>query len=240
VESTRGKSGLPPFRLWHLFRRLDRIPGEWRMRLSSVEAGEINDEFINSAADCEHLCPQFHPALQSGSTSVLRRMRRRYTAERFLEKLDRMRQKLDRPAFSTDVIVGFPGETEAEFEETLATCRQAGFMKMHIFPFSPRRETPAADYPDQVHGEVKNERVRRLEALERELAQRYYASLIGCDLEVLVEGLSPTRPGWVAGTDRRYVPVEFPGQPDDEGRMLRAVGQTVAREALLAERIVLQ
>lgn len=240
VESTRGKSGLPPFRLWHLFRRLDRIPGEWRMRLSSVEAGEINDEFINAAADCEHLCPQFHPALQSGSTAVLRRMRRRYTAERFLEKLDRMRQKLDRPAFSTDVIVGFPGETEAEFEETLATCRHSGFMKMHIFPFSPRRETPAADYPDQVHGEVKNERVRRLEALERELAQRYYASLIGCDLEVMVEGLSPTRPGWVAGTDRRYVPVEFPGQPDDEGRMLRAVGRTVAREALLAERIVLQ
>lgn len=207
------------------------------MRLSSVEAGEINDEFINAAADCEHLCPQFHPALQSGSNTVLRRMRRRYSVERFLEKLDRMREKLDRPAFSTDVIVGFPGETDAEFEETLATCRQAGFMKIHIFPFSPRQGTPAADFAEPVHGEVKNERVGRLELLERELAQRYYGSLIGCDLEVMVEGLSPTRPGWVAGTDRRYVPVELPGAPDDEGRMLRAVGRTVAREALLAERV---
>ncbi|MDG2358851.1 MAG: radical SAM protein, partial [Planctomycetaceae bacterium] len=82
VETTRGKSGLPPFRLWHLFERLDRIPGNWRMRLSSVEAVEVNDEFIKAAANCEHLCPQFHPSLQSGSEAVLRRMRRRYSMAR--------------------------------------------------------------------------------------------------------------------------------------------------------------
>ena len=79
VDSTRGRSGRAPFRLWHLFRRLDRIAGEWRMRLSSIEAAEMNDDFISAAADCEHLCPQFHPALQSGSEAVLRRMRRRYS-----------------------------------------------------------------------------------------------------------------------------------------------------------------
>ena len=236
VDATRGRSGLPPFRLWHLFRRLDRIPGNWRMRLSSVEAGEINEEFIQSAADCEHLCPQFHPALQSGSEAVLRRMRRRYSVARFLEKLERMREMLDYPAFSTDVIVGFPGETETEFEETLETCRQAGFMKIHVFPFSPRQGTPAADFPDQVHGEVKNQRVRRLEQLERELAQQYYAQLVGRELEVMVEGSSPTREGWVAGTDRRYVPVELPGTSDDEGRMVRATGKSVTVGALLAER----
>ncbi|MBC8114124.1 MAG: radical SAM protein, partial [Candidatus Saccharimonas sp.] len=94
VDTTRGRTGLPPFRLSHLFRRLDRIPGSWRMRLSSIEAAEIDDDFISAAADCEHLCPQFHPALQSGSNTVLHRMRRRYTIERFLDKIDRLRECL--------------------------------------------------------------------------------------------------------------------------------------------------
>src|SRR5690606_19272298 len=92
VDTTRKKSGQPPFRLWHLFRKLDRIPGQWRMRLSSIEANEVDDDFIKAAADCEHLCPQFHPALQSGSNGVLERMRRRYRVGRFLDKLDRIRQ----------------------------------------------------------------------------------------------------------------------------------------------------
>src|SRR5262249_26236180 len=133
VEATRGRSGLPPFRLWHLFRRLDRIPGDWRVRLLGIGTGEVNDGFISPPADCERLCPQLHPALQSGSDAVLSRMRRRYRVERFLEKIERMRQRLDRPAFSTDMIVGFPGETDTDFEQSLAACRRAGFMKVHIF-----------------------------------------------------------------------------------------------------------
>jgi threonylcarbamoyladenosine tRNA methylthiotransferase MtaB len=155
VDTTRGKTGLPPFRLWHLFRQLDRIPGNWRMRLSSIEANEVDEDFFRAAADCEHLCPQFHPALQSGSDTVLTRMRRRYRVGKFLDKLDRIRQFMPEVAFTTDVIVGFPGESDQEFEETVETCQQAGFMKIHIFPFSPRRGTPAATYPDQVSSEVR-------------------------------------------------------------------------------------
>ena len=150
VDTTRGKSGLPPFRLWHLFEKLDKIPGDWRMRLSSIEAAEVNEEFIKTAANCEHLCPQFHPALQSGSDTVLRRMRRRYYVHRFLEKVEMVREGLNDPAFTTDVIVGFPGETDEEFEQTMETCRQARFMKIHVFPFSAREGTPAATMPDQV------------------------------------------------------------------------------------------
>ena len=234
VDATRGKSGLPPFRLWHLFRRLDRIPGEWRMRLSSVEAAEINDDFISAAADCEHLCPQFHPSLQSGSDTVLRRMRRRYYVHRFLEKIDRMRARLDRPAFTTDVIVGFPGETEAEFEETLATCRRAGFMKIQIFPFSARKGTPAATFAGQVPPEVRKERMQRLSALERQLARRYYESLIGSEVEVLAERESDERAGWVRGTDRRYVPVELPGPSDRIGTLVRGRGVEVDEDCLRA------
>ena len=160
VDTTRGKSGKTPFRLWHLFERLDRIPGSWRMRLSSIEAAEIQDDFIQAAANCEHLCPQFHPSLQSGADTVLRRMRRRYSIARFLEKLDRIRERLDNPAFTTDVIVGFPGETEEEFQQTLDACRRAGFLKIHIFPYSTREGTPAAGFSDQIDPRVRKEPLR--------------------------------------------------------------------------------
>ncbi len=236
VDTTRGKSGSPPFRLWHLFRRLDRIPGEWRMRLSSIEAAEIHDDFIKAAADCEHLCPQFHPSLQSGSDSVLRRMRRRYHIHRFLEKVGRMRQMLDNPAFTTDVIVGFPGETEDEFEQTLDACQHVGFMKIHIFPFSARRSTPAASFPDQVPSDVKKERCQRLAVLERQLAKTYYQSLVGKNLQVLVERQSKDNPDLVRGSDRRYVPVEIPGSSDDIGSFVTAHGQRALHDHLEAVR----
>ncbi|WP_237729344.1 tRNA (N(6)-L-threonylcarbamoyladenosine(37)-C(2))-methylthiotransferase MtaB [Schlesneria paludicola] len=235
VDTSRGRSGQARFRLPDLLRQLDRIPGDWRMRLSSIEAAEVDDAFIAAAADCQHLCPQFHPALQSGSNSVLQRMRRRYSVESFLDKLARMRELLEIPAFATDVIVGFPGETEAEFEETLETCRRAEFMKMHIFPFSPRTGTPAATYPDQVHGTVRQERITRLEQLERELAEQYYRKFVGQRLEVMVESLS-TRPGMVCGTDRRYIPVELPGSAADIGTICWARGTRTDREFLDAAR----
>ncbi len=236
VDTTRGRSGLPPFRLWHLFRKLDRIPGAWRMRLSSIEAAEIDDDFISAAGDCEHLCPQFHPALQSGSNSVLQRMRRRYTVEQFLGKLNRLRERLDNPGFTTDVIVGFPGETDEDFQQTLEACRQAAFLKIHIFPFSARRETPAATLPDQVHGTVRAERIRILERLERDLAHQYHASLLGRELEVMVEGECPARAGWVHGTDRRYVPIEIPGGPADVGQMISGRATRATQHFLEAER----
>ncbi len=221
VDTTRGRSGHTPFRLWHLFERLDRIPGSWRMRLSSIEAIEINNDFINAAADCEHLCPQFHPALQSGSDRVLKRMRRRYTVDRFLETIDTMRDRLDHPAFTTDVIVGFPGETDSEFEETLAVCRRAEFSKIHVFPFSVRTGTPAADFPDQIAPAVRKDRVCRMGILGRQLAEKFHESLIGSSLEVLVERPASDRPGHVRGTDRRYVPITLAGDSSDIGQLRR-------------------
>jgi threonylcarbamoyladenosine tRNA methylthiotransferase MtaB len=236
VDTTRGKSGLPPFRLWHLFRRLDRIGGQWRMRLSSIEAAEVNDEFISAAADCEHLCPQFHPALQSGSEAVLRRMRRRYSVHRFLEKIDKMCERLDHPAFTTDMIVGFPGETDDEFEQSLEACRRVGFLKIHIFPFSAREGTQAAGFSDRLSPGVIRERVNRLNALERQLALRYYHTLVGSPLEVLVEHVSQERPGYVCGSDRRYAPIELPGDRADLGKFAYGVGEATFDRYLRAIR----
>ncbi len=236
VDTTRGKTGLPPFRLWHLFERLDRIPGDWRMRLSSIEAAEIRDDFISAAANCERLCPQFHPALQSGSESVLRRMRRRYSIDRFLDTLEAMRERLDRPTFTTDVIVGFPGETEADFRETVDACRRARFLKMHLFPFSSRTGTPAAKFEHQVPAEIRRERMCRLAEVERELALEHYHAHVGEEVEVLVETESPDRAGWVRGTDRRYLPVEVLGTRGDFGEVVLARGVRADGDFLEAQR----
>lgn len=234
VDATRGRTGLPPFRLRHLIQRLDQIPGPWRLRLSSIEAGEVSDDFIAAAADCEHLCPHFHPALQSGSDTVLARMRRRYRVGSFLKKLDQFRDRFDLPAFSTDVIVGFPGETDAEFLETLETCERAGFSKIHAFPFSARKGTPAADFPDQIVPEVKKERLERLAVLERRLALRYHESLVGRTLTVMVEG--EVRPGWMRGTSCRYAPVEVPGTLADLAHLVPATITSANSEGLIGVR----
>ena len=223
VDTTRGRSGRPPFRLHNLFERLDRIPGRWRMRLSSIEAREINDDFISTAANCEHLCPQFHPALQSGSDSVLKRMRRRYTRAQFLDTIAALRDRLDEPAFTTDAIVGFPGETDEEFEKTVSVCQEVGFSKIHVFPFSPRAGTPAALSPDQVPPVIRKQRVHRLESVQRQLASGFHASQVGRQLEVLVERPSTDQPGSFRGTDRRYLPVTLPGNDSEVGRLVEVV-----------------
>lgn len=231
IDTNNLQPGERPERLWHLLRRLDRIPGDWRMRLSSIETVEVNDDFIKAAGDCEHLCPQFHPALQSGSDTVLERMRRRYRVDRFVERLDQIRDMLGGdPAFTTDIIVGFPGETDAEFEQTLETCRRARFMKVHVFPFSRRDQTPAADANGQIPGNIIRERVRILSELERDLAVDFYETRVASEhtQRVLAERVSPDQPGLVRGTDQWYIPVEVPGDESLLGQFIdcRAISAT--------------
>ena len=236
VDTTRGKSGKAPFRLWHLFERLDRIPGDWRMRLSSIEAAEVNDDFVAAASQCEHLCPQFHPALQSGSDEILRRMRRRYYVHRFLEKIERVRESLGNVAYTTDIILGFPGETEEHFQETVEACRQARFMKIHIFPYSPRRSTPAAEFDGQVSPEIRKDRCSRLSVVERELAEDYYGTIVGQEVEVLAERESERYPGYLRGVDRHYCPVEIPGSPSEIGEFVRGTAAVAHRDHIVASR----
>lgn len=252
VDTNNLSAGSRPERLWHLLRRLDRIPGDWRMRLSSIEAVEVNEEFIRACGDCQHLCPQFHPALQSGSDAVLTRMRRRYRVQRFLERLQQMRDLLGpQTAFSTDVIVGFPGETEREFEETLETCRVARFMKVHVFPFSRRDGTPAATMDGQISPQEIRRRVQVLGDLERGLAEQYYLERVAdsrtavqsgagqheADLQVLAERPAERGEGWLRGTDRWYMPVEFPGTLADLGSFVRCRAVSADRTGVLASRL---
>jgi threonylcarbamoyladenosine tRNA methylthiotransferase MtaB len=175
----------------------------------------------------DKVCPHLHISMQSGSEEVLRRMRRRWGAKRFVDRCQLVKDSLDTPALTTDVIVGFPGETEAEFAETCQVCEDVGFSKIHIFPFSARRTTPAADMPDQVLPETKAARVQRLSILEASLRDRYFEQLVGRPLRVLVESPSQ-RPGYVVGTSCRYAPVEVPGDLTMLGRFQNAVPTAVS------------
>jgi threonylcarbamoyladenosine tRNA methylthiotransferase MtaB len=205
VEWNRGMPKERWVRLSHLVARIARLPGDFRVRLSSIEATEVTRELVDVLADHgDRVCPHLHISMQSGSDSVLRRMRRRWGRERFIDRCHLFKERLDRPAITTDVIVGFPGETDAEFAETIATSRAVGFSKIHIFPFSPRRGTPAATMPDQVPAHVQQERSRELAAVEAELRDAYFSTLRGMRLRVLVESKSDTR--WI-GTSCRYAPV---------------------------------
>jgi threonylcarbamoyladenosine tRNA methylthiotransferase MtaB len=227
VEWSRTRPKSEWMRLSHLLEHLVLLPGEFRVRLSSIEATEVTRELIAvMAANPARICPHLHISMQSGSDAVLRRMRRRWCSRRFLDRCRIVCDALDRPALTTDIIVGFPGETDADFAATCQVSEQAGFSKIHIFPFSPRKTTSAATMPDQVSPEVKAERVRQLRSLERQLQTRYFASLRDRELEVLVED-GGGRPGHVMGTACRYAPVQMPGGKELSGRFVRVVAGDV-------------
>jgi threonylcarbamoyladenosine tRNA methylthiotransferase MtaB len=211
IDLSRGKPKWEWCRLWHLLPHLDRLPGDFRIRLSSLEAAEVRGELVEALARSPRVCPHLHLCLQSGSDRILALMKRRYRVAGFLERCRRLRAVLDWPAFTTDIIVGFPGETEADFEATCQVARQVGFSKMHIFSFSPRRGTPAAESIDTVPPPVIAERRQHLLELDRELSQAYHRSLIGRRLDVLIEGACPRRAGYVVGTSCRYAPVAMEG-----------------------------
>ena len=211
VDLSKGRPKAEWARLWHLIERLGRLPGDFRIRLSSLEAAEARDDLIRAMANEPRVCPHLHLCLQSGSDRILARMKRRYRVAGFLERCRRIRAALDRPALSTDVIVGFPGETDADFEATCRVVREVGFMKVHVFSYSPRQGTAAAHFAETVPPPVVAERRDRLRLLEQDLADAYLHSLVGRRLDVLVEGEEPGRSGFVRGTARRYAAVVFRG-----------------------------
>jgi threonylcarbamoyladenosine tRNA methylthiotransferase MtaB len=172
-----------------------------------LEAAEARDDLVRVLAEQPRICPHLHLCLQSGSDRILARMKRRYRSAGFLERCRRIRAALDQPAFSTDVILGFPGETDADFEATCRVVREAGFARIHLFSYSPRQGTEAANWRDRVPPAVVAERRARLLEIERELSDAYCRSLIGRGLDVLIEGADSRRPGFVRGTACRSVPV---------------------------------
>jgi tRNA-2-methylthio-N6-dimethylallyladenosine synthase len=166
---------------------------------------------IAAMAECSAVCEHTHLPLQSGSTRILKAMRRTYSRERYLALVERMRAAIPDLALTTDLIVGFPGETEGDFRETLDVVEQVGFDGAYTFVFSPRSGTEAATMPDQVAEEVKGERIERLIEVVQGVAARRNAERVGRAEEVLVEGPSRTDPALLRGRTRRNTTINFSG-----------------------------
>ncbi len=212
LDLSKGKPKSEWSRLWHLLHALEQIPGDFRVRLSSLEAAEVRDDFLKALKDCSKVAPHLHLCLQSGSDKILTAMRRRYRRDSFLEHCQRVREVLDQPALTTDVIYGFPGETDEDFEQTVDLCRRAGFCKIHLFAYSPREGTDAAKWTETVPAPIKALRRQRLLEVEAELLQSFQKQLLGRVLDVLVEQPLEGHSGMVRGTSCRAVQVAFRGR----------------------------
>jgi tRNA-2-methylthio-N6-dimethylallyladenosine synthase len=194
-----------------LLRAVDAVPGIERIRFTSPHPKDFREPVIRAMAECSAVCEHTHLPLQSGSTRVLKRMRRTYGRERYLELVERMRAAVPDLALTTDIIVGFPGETEDDFRETLEVLEEVRYDGAFTFVFSPRHGTEAATMPDQVPDEVKRERIEGLIHVVQRIARERNEERIGGVEEVLVEGPSRTDPGILRGRTRRNTTVNFQG-----------------------------
>lgn len=215
---------LKDYRLAHLLQELEQIDEVYRLRISSIEASEIDDHLIAVLGQSKKVCAHLHIPLQAGHDAVLKRMNRHYRVEDYSSKVEKLRSALPGLAVTSDVIVGFPGETDEYFEATRKLICDLKFSQLHVFPFSPRKGTPAAKFTDQVASEVKEERVTRLIALSQNLTETFAARLVGDYVEVIPEepygradlgsqpGKGPNgQPGfWLMGHTDTYLKVAFP------------------------------
>ncbi len=198
--------GKPP--VWLLIAEICKAVPHLRIRLGSLEPRIVTEEFAAALSGFQTLCPQFHLSMQSGCDTVLARMKRKYTTEEYMESLERLRNAFPGCAITTDMIVGFPGETEEEFEKSLSFIRQCRFADMHIFPYSRRPGTPAAEMPGQLPNAVKEERSRRAIAVAQDMSRCYHQELLGTTQAVLVEGMEGEHS---VGHAMNYVKIYIPG-----------------------------
>ncbi|WP_209122986.1 tRNA (N(6)-L-threonylcarbamoyladenosine(37)-C(2))-methylthiotransferase MtaB [Alkalihalobacillus sp. BA299] len=214
---------LKDYSLARLLEDLEKVEGLKRIRISSIEASQITNEVIEVINRSTKVVRHLHIPLQSGSNTVLKRMRRKYTMEFFGERLDRLKEVLPGLAVTSDVIVGFPGETEEEFQETYDFIAKHKFSELHVFPYSKRTGTPAARMDDQVDEDVKNDRVHRLIELSNQLAKEYASQFEGEVLEVIPEEMDKEDPnsGLYIGYSDNYLKVKFPATESLIGEIVK-------------------
>lgn len=178
---------LEDYSFYDLLVDLVEIEGLKRLRISSIETSQISDEIIDLIGSNDIIVDHLHVPLQAGCDETLKRMNRKYTTAQYLEKINKIRSYLPNIAFTTDVIVGFPGETDEEFEETYNFIKKVNYSELHVFPYSPRKNTPAAKMANQVNDHLKHERTNQLLALSKELNRDFALKQIGKSLKVLFE-----------------------------------------------------
>lgn len=211
-----------------VIRLAEETEGIERIRLSSLEPGIVTDDFVREISEFTKLCDHFHLSMQSGSDTVLARMKRRYTTEEYAQSIARLRSAYPNAGITTDVICGFPGETESEWQETMDFVRRIGFSKLHVFAYSPREGTPAAKMADQVRSDVKKARSAELTALGKQLAREFLERQVGRPLSVLLE--ENEGDGWT-GHSKNYCQVRVQGE-FQENQILEIIPQRVEGDEL--------
>ena len=219
-----------------LLRALDDI-GIERIRFMTSHPKDLSDELIEVLGNSKHILPQFHLPVQHGNDDILRRMNRHYTRAQYLDKVRRLREAVPGIGLTTDIIVGFPGETEEQFQDTLSIVREVGYDSAFTFIYSPRKGTVAADMPDQIPEDVATDRIQRLIAAQDESQRKALARFIGMEEEVLVEGLSRRSDRQVSGHGRHGVGITLPGNENDIGTIVRVRITAMKNNTLLGERI---
>jgi tRNA-2-methylthio-N6-dimethylallyladenosine synthase len=215
IQIKEGKSAFV-----QLLAAVHEIDGLERIRFTSPHPKGYGDDLAEAYGGLPKLCESAHIPVQSGSNRLLKLMHRGYTRERFFEIVEKLRRVRPNIGLTTDIIVGFPGETEADFEETLSLAREAQFDNAYIFKYSPRKDTPAAEMPDQLAHEIKEERNARLLNLANEIAAKRYEQFVGEKVQILVEGESKKNPARMAGRTRCNKIVLFEGNARHRGQLM--------------------
>ncbi len=195
-----------------LLREIENIKGLKRLRISSIEITELDDDFMDTLSKSKILVDHMHIPIQSGCDKILKLMNRKYDKEYFINKIKEIRSIRPNISITTDVIVGFPGEEEEDFLETLNTIKKIGFSKVHVFPFSLRKGTKAEDMPNHIDNSIKKERVKRLLILSKKLEEEYFNKFIGKEVEFLPEVY---KEGYIIGHTGNYLLVKAKGTIDD-------------------------
>ena len=208
--------------LLDLIIKVHEIPQIRRIRLGSLEPRIITEEFAGTLAGLEKICPHFHLSLQSGCDATLKRMNRKYTTKEYLKGCELLRSAFKNPAITTDIIVGFPGETKEEFETTREYLKKLQFYEMHVFKYSVRNGTRAADMPDQIPESVKAERSSELLSLEQEMSLSYRKSHLGSQTEVLMEEEYETDgKRYIIGHTKEYIKAAVPFEEGIKGKVVK-------------------
>ena len=194
-----------------LLRELNKIEGDFWIRFMSSHPKDASKELIDAIFDCEKVAKHLHLPVQSGSSAVLDRMNRRYTIEKYLGIVDEIRRRDDDFSLTTDIIVGFPNETDEEFRATLDVIKKVRYDNIYSFIYSKRSGTKAAEMPDSISDEEKGHRMRELLEVQREVSTEHYKRFIGRTMRVLVDGVSKKKDGWLTGKSSEFIIVEFEG-----------------------------
>lgn len=229
------KEGEEPVRLAELVRLIDAVPGVKRLRISSIDPDEVDEELEQAVLGGRSCCPSMHIVLQSGSNRILKRMNRKYTRQIFLQTVERLRAAQPDFTCTTDVIVGFPGETEADFLETLELIEQLKFAKVHMFPYSERPRTRAALYSDKVPSDVMAERKARLLKAAERAAFALREEYVGRVASVLLEGEDGHRPGCFTGYTENFLQVSVSGEALATNQIVRVLLEENRPDGLLGK-----